>query len=195
MFRSRHEAGRIGVWAVVLLGALGSGAGSLSAADAPGNATSPAPANAVVSAALRTAAAERKVVLVEFGASWCSWCRRFEAFVHAPEVSAIVAANYLVVNLVVQERDDKKALENPGGLDVMDKWGGAKSGLPFYVFLDAAGRKVADSNAMPDGGNVGFPGTAKEAAVFLTLLDKTAPRLSKGDRAKIARYLQATVKP
>jgi hypothetical protein len=99
------------------------------------------------------------------------------------------------VNLVVQERDDKKALEHPGGQEVMDKWGGAKSGLPFYVFLDASGRKIADSNAMPDGTNVGFPGNAKETDIFLGLLDKTAPRLSKGDRAKIVSYLQANIKP
>ena len=105
-----------------------------------------------------------------------------------------MAANYIVVNLVVQERDDKKALENPGGQDVMNDWGGAKSGLPFYVFLDASGRKIADSNALPGGGNVGFPGNAQEVEVFLGLLDKTAPRLSVGDRAEIASYLEATMK-
>lgn len=176
--------------AAVLLGALAC-AGALQA-QSPAR---PAAATDVVSAALKTADAQRKVVLIEFGASWCTWCRRFDAFVHAPEVSSIVAANYVVVNLVVQERDDKKALENPGGQDVMDKWGGAKSGLPFYVFLDASGRKIADSNAMPDGGNLGFPGNAKEAGVFLGLLDKTAPRLSKSDHAKIASYLESTIKP
>jgi hypothetical protein len=93
----------------------------------------------------------------------------------------------------VQERDDKKPLENQGGQDLMDMWGGAKSGLPFYVFLDASGKKIADSNAMPDGGNIGFPGTAKEVGAFLDLVDKTAPRVSKGDRAKIASYLEATI--
>jgi thiol-disulfide isomerase/thioredoxin len=195
MFGSRHEAGRIGMWAVVLLGTLGYGGGPLPTAAALQRPPGPVPATAVVSAALKTATADRKVVLIEFGASWCTWCRQFEAFVRAPEVSSIVAANYVVVNLVVQEREDKKALENPGGQDVMEKWGGAKSGLPFYVFLDAAGRKIADSNAMPDGGNVGFPGTAKEVEIFLGLLDKTAPRLGTRDRTKIASYLETTIKP
>jgi thiol:disulfide interchange protein len=192
MFGPRHEAGAIGVRAVVLLVVLGFGSRVLPA-DARQISQRPAPASAVVSAALRTAAADRKVVLIEFGASWCTWCRRFDAFVHAPEVASIVAANYIVVNLVVQERDDKKPLENPGGQDLMDTWGGAKSGLPFYVFLDASGRQIANSNAMPDGGNIGFPGTAKEVGAFLGLIDKTAPRVSKGDRAKIASYLEATV--
>jgi thiol:disulfide interchange protein len=191
MFGPGHDAGGRGVGAVVLLAVLG--LGSILPADARQIAQRPAPASAVVSAALKSATADRKVVLIEFGASWCTWCRRFEAFVHAPEVASIVAANYIVVNLVVQERDDKKALENPGGQDLMDMWGGAKSGLPFYVFLDASGKKIANSNAMPDGGNIGFPGTAKEVGAFLALVDKSAPRVSKGDRAKIASYLEATI--
>src|SRR5262249_27463291 len=148
-------------WLVVV--ALSVSAGALlrgQTKTAPG-ASAPPAASAVLSAALKTAAAERKTVLVEFGASWCSWCRRVDDFVHVQQVSSIVAANYIIVNLVVQEREDKKALENPGGQDVMNRWGGAKSGLPFYVFLDAAGQKVADSNAMPGGANVGFPGNPK----------------------------------
>ena len=188
----RFDAGGRSVGAAVLLVVLGFGGRGL-AADARQIAQRPAPASAVIAAALKTATADRKVVLIEFGASWCTWCRRFDAFVHAPEVASIVAANYIVVNFVVQERDDKKPLENPGGQDVMDTWGGAKSGLPFYVFLDAAGKKMANSNAMPDGGNIGFPGTAKELAAFLGLVDKTAPRMSKGERGKIASYLDATI--
>ncbi len=155
----------------------------------------PARADVLVSAALKTAAAEHKVVLIEFGASWCTWCKSFDAFVHAPEVASIIASNYLVLNLTVHERDDRKALENPGGEDAMNTWGGEKSGLPFYVFLDQAGKKIADSNAMPDGTNVGFPGNAKELQVFLSLLDKTAPHVNKGERAKIVDYLNRTVKP
>jgi thiol:disulfide interchange protein len=150
--------------------------------------------DAVMSAALNRAQAERKVVLVEFGASWCVWCRSFEAFVHAPEVKQIIADNYVVVNLTVQERDDKKSLENAGAQEAMNRWGGAKTGLPFYVFIDATGKKTADSNAMPDGTNIGFPATAKELQAFMGLIDKTAPRLSKGDRAKIVDYLSKTIK-
>ena len=154
-----------------------------------------APAKSLVDAAVRQAGADGKAVLIEFGASWCVWCRSFDAFVHAAETRAIVSANYVVVNLTVQERDDKKALENPGGAELMAGWGGAESGLPFYVFLNGAGKKLADSNAMPDGTNVGFPGNANELQVFIRLIDTTAPRLAKADRAKLVSYLNGVVKP
>ena len=183
-----------GVAALVLATTIGCSRGSASESSETRPLATPPPAATVVSNAVQTAAAAHKVVLIEFGASWCSWCRRFDAFVHSPDVSSIVAANYVVVNLVVQERDDKKALEHPDGQDVMDAWGGAKAGLPFYVFLDTNGQKVADSNVMPDGGNLGFPGNPTEADLFLGLIDRTAPRLAAADRAKIVSYLAANIK-
>jgi thiol:disulfide interchange protein len=44
----------------------------------------PESADALVSRAVAEARADRKVVLIEFGASWCVWCRHFQDFVHAP---------------------------------------------------------------------------------------------------------------
>jgi thiol-disulfide isomerase/thioredoxin len=161
---------------------------------APPAASGPPPAQSVIMAAVAAARAEHKVVLIEFGASWCVWCKSFNAFVHAPETASVVASNYVVVNLTVQERGDKIALENPGGTDAMKTWGGETSGLPFYVFLDADGKKIADSNALPDGTNVGFPGNANELQIFLHLLDTTAPRLTAPDRDTIVRYLNTVVK-
>ncbi|HEX4517683.1 MAG TPA: thioredoxin family protein [Polyangiaceae bacterium] len=150
----------------------------------------------VVAAAVNLAAAGKKVVLVEFGASWCVWCRSFDAFVHAPETAATIGDNYVVVNLTVQERDaDKKRLENPGGEALMDAWDGTDAGLPFYVFVNAAGEKIADSNVMKDGSNVGFPGTDEELRVFTGLLDATAPRLTAGGRRAITAYLKDVMKP
>jgi len=151
----------------------------------------PPTAASVVAAAVKQAAAGNKTVLIEFGASWCVWCRAFADFVNAPDAGPVIASHYVVANLTVQESEDKKALENLGGDALKTQWGGQKAGLPFYVFLDAVGRKIADSNAMPDGSNIGFPAIPAENAAFMKLIDKTAPRLSAGERKALDAYLKA----
>lgn len=155
----------------------------------------PAPASDVVEAAVRRAAREDKVVLIEFGASWCVWCRSFDAFVKAPDTGPIIAANYVVTNLTVHEHDDKTSLENPGGAALMDAWGGANSGLPFYVFVDRTGKKLADSNVMPNGENIGFPAVPGEIQAFLGLIDRTAPHLTPPARTTIEAYLVRVMPP
>lgn len=158
-------------------------------------AAAPPSADAVVAAAVQRARESGKTVLIEFGASWCVWCRNFEAFVTAPDSGPIVASHYVVTNLVVRERDDKIALENAGGNALMHTWGGENSGLPFYVFLDADGRKVADSNAMPDGSNIGFPATPDEIRAFMGLIDKTSHTLSKAQRDVLQASLTRRMPP
>ena len=72
----------------------------------------------------------------------------------------------------------------------MTDLGGEKSGLPFYAFIDAKGKKVADSNVMPKDQNIGYPGSQEEIVAFEKLLKKTAPLMSVGQRATIVAYFQ-----
>jgi hypothetical protein len=106
-----------------------------------------------------------------------------------PEFKKMFDANYVQVTLAVKESAEKKPLENPGGEATMKELGGEKSGLPFYAFLDAAGKKLADSNAMPKNMNIGYPGEPGEITAFMDLIKKTAPRWSESDREKLKDYL------
>ena len=117
-----------------------------------------------------------KVVLIEFGASWCVWCTHFQAFIHDPAIAPIVNRNFVVLTLVVHEREDKKALEHPGADARMAAWGGASAGLPFYVFLDGTGRRVANSNAMADGTKVGADIIVTATGLELKLMDDMPQR-------------------
>jgi hypothetical protein len=91
---------------------------------------------------------------------------------------------------VTQENADKKSLENAGADKLMASWGGARSGLPFMVFLDPKGKKLADSNAMgPKKTNIGYPTAPEEIVAFLDLLKKTAPRMNEKERKQISDYL------
>ncbi len=169
------------------------GTGGASAEARAASRRTPASASLVVANALREAEAADKAVLIEFGASWCKWCANFQAFIHSQEAGPIIDANYVVVNLTVYERDEEaRALENPGAAELMEEWGGASSGLPFYVVLDSAGHRLANSNGMPDGGNIGYPVADEEIDAFMELIDRTAPRVGPEQRARLLTYLRRT---
>ncbi len=91
-----------------------------------------------------------------------------------------------MVKLDTQERGDKKVLENPGADALLARWGGAKAGLPFIVILDANGNKLADSNRLPGGNNIGCPASTAEISEFGKMLQETAPAITPDERDKIA---------
>ena len=165
------------------------------APGARGSASTAAPrsARALVDEAVVAARAAHKNVLVEFGASWCGWCRRFETFLAEPNVGKLMQDNFVVVHLVVQEVPALKALENDGGAALMTQMGGA-GGLPFFFILDAAGKKIGDANLLPNNASVGHPDTPDEVNAFVGLLERTAPRMSAAQRRQVWEYLTRIAK-
>jgi thioredoxin-related protein len=150
----------------------------------------PAQAKQVLDSALKDASSSKKNVFIVFHATWCSWCKRLDAALTDPEVKKIIKDNYIVTHLDVMERGEKaQTVENPGGQAIMKDLGGEKSGLPFYAILDAAGKKMADSNVMPGNQNIGFPGSQEEIAAFENILKQTAPRMSAEQRAVVTKHL------
>ena len=151
----------------------------------------PAPAQTVIDTAVKRADSSGKTTLVVFHASWCGWCKRLDKSVlNDPEMGKLLGKYFEIVHLDVMENEDKKALENPGGNEILATLGGAKSGLPFYAVLDKSGKKLADSNAMPKNGNIGYPASAEEITAFIGVLKKAAPRLTAAEEAQITAHLK-----
>jgi thiol-disulfide isomerase/thioredoxin len=145
----------------------------------------------LIDMALRTARVDDRVVLVKFRASWCEWCARLDQALHSFELGRLIDDNYVLVDITVQESDDKLPLETPGGGAFLDSMGGEGGGIPFYVFLGRDGAKIADSNALPGGGNIGYPVSPEEIEAFDSLLEQTAPRMTAEDRLRVVEYLMA----
>jgi thiol-disulfide isomerase/thioredoxin len=145
-------------------------------------------ASQVLSAAKAKAAAEHKVIFVHFGASWCGWCKRLDAFLERPEIRPVFERYFIPVKLVVQENDKNKALENPGAQALLKELGGP-SGLPYSAFLDAQGALIVNSKL--DGENIGYPAQPKEIDYFVQMMRKAAPRMSGDDLKTIETALRS----
>ena len=144
--------------------------------------TAALPASEVVlKEAYAKAAKEDKKVMLIFHASWCGWCKKMEASLNDPSIKPLIDNNYVIATLDVMEQPAKKNLENPGSFEVMTKLKGEKSGLPFWVILDAKGKVLGDSQVRPAGAsldtygdNVGCPASPNEVAFFTALLKNTS---------------------
>ena len=88
-------------------------------------------------AALKTAAATNKRVLVDFGGNWCPDCKVLDINMKKPENAALLASRYVVVHVNV---GDKGVTDN---FDVAERYGvPLKKGVPALAVLDANGKVV-----------------------------------------------------
>ena len=146
-------------------------------------------ANVVLNKALTQAKAENKNVLLVFHASWCGWCKLMEKNMELPTTKPLFDKNYVTAYLDVQERGEKKSLENPGGQELMNKYKGETAGLPFWLMLSPKGEVLADS-FNEKGENIGSPASPEEVASFLVKLEKT----SKLNKTELQTIQQVFVK-
>src|ERR1041385_8169855 len=147
----------------------------------------PPTANSVVADAKEKAAGEGKTIFLHFGASWCGWCKRLDAFLDRPDIKPVFEKYFVPVKLVVQENEKNKALENPGADTLMRKLGGP-SGLPYSAFLDVRGSLIVNSKR--EGENIGYPAQPGEIDWFVAMMRKAAPKISDDDLKTIETALK-----
>ena len=157
----------------------------------------PPPAGQLIAQAGVKAVADGKAIYVHFGASWCGWCKRHDAFLEGPTIKPVFEKYFLPVKVVVQESEQNKGLENPGAAALLEKFGGP-SGLPFSAFLDAKGALIVNSkrgsDQGPAGGNIGHPFGPEEIDWFVVMMKKAAPKIAAEDLKIIEAALRAQKK-
>jgi thiol:disulfide interchange protein len=136
------------------------------------------PAADLLTAALAQAKEKNKLVFLHFGAPWCGWCHRFEDWMATPEIHAILAKDF--IDLKIDEE------RNPGAEDVQKKYP-KRGGIPWFAFLDADGKVLADSNG--EKGNIGFPAAPEEVAHFAAMLKKAKRQISDSEVETLAASL------
>jgi thiol-disulfide isomerase/thioredoxin len=146
-------------------------------------------ANEILTSAKAKASAEKKAIFVHFGASWCGYCKKLDAFLERADIKPVFEKYFVPVTLVVQEKN--KSLENAGADALLKKLGGP-AGLPYSSFLDADGRMIV--NSKKDGENIGYPVQPQEIDWFVQMMKKAAPNISSDDLKTIETALKSPKK-
>jgi thiol:disulfide interchange protein len=100
-----------------------------------------ADAKADIDAAIKTAAAQHKNVLLQIGGNWCSWCLKFNELVtHDADLNKYLADNYVVLHVNWSpENKNEKVLANLGYPQ--------RFGFPVFVVLDGKGNRLHTQNS------------------------------------------------
>ncbi len=107
--------------------------------------TVPLDARDLLEKALSKATVENKRILVQETATWCGPCHLF---------SRLLQANRQWEKDYVWVKMDHRWT---GALEIMKELReGADGGIPWFVILDASGKKLATSNLPDSGRNIGF---------------------------------------
>jgi thioredoxin-related protein len=156
----------------------------------------PSAADILDEAKAQAASGQRDIFAI-FHASWCGWCRQLDKFIGSPEIAPVIQKYFVPIHITVLERDEKKALDTPGGDELMARLGGTE-GLPFFAFLDGQGAPIVNSIRPGEGGkpgvNIGHPVEPYEIDWFMTMLHKAVPGITSQEAAPLEAWLRAQKK-
>jgi len=158
----------------------------------------PKAAEEVLKLTTAQSAAAHKPVLLEFQASWCSYCKLFSKMLKDEKLAPIFSKHFVIEHLNIQERKHPE-LANPGGEELFAKLTGVsisndEVGVPLIVMLDENGKYLVSSLRPTDksksGENIGYPVEPEEIDWFMQMLAKSAPTMSADERKTIESYLK-----
>lgn len=142
-------------------------------------------------AALARAKAENRRVFLHFGAPWCGWCHRLESWMASAEVAPVLSKEFIDLKIDQDRTIGGSEMLTAMIAKVSAARPGAKvgGGIPWFVFLDAKGNILADSDNAE--GNIGFPSQPAEIDHFVAMLQKSSASLSAGEIDQLRRSLEA----
>ena len=92
----------------------------------------PSQAKADIAAALKTAAATHKRILLDFGGDWCGDCQALDLYFHDATNRPILDANFVLVHVNIGHMD--------ANVEIAEKYGiPLRKGVPALAVLDEKG--------------------------------------------------------
>jgi thioredoxin 1 len=93
----------------------------------------PTQAKADLAAALKTAAASHKRVIIDFGGNWCGDCQVLDIYFHNPENRPILESNYVLVHVNIGQMDENVEIAEHYGIPL-------NKGVPALAVLSDKGK-------------------------------------------------------
>ena len=93
----------------------------------------PEAAQADLTAALKTAAATHKHIILDFGGNWCGDCQVLDIYFHDPGNKPLLDANYVLVHINVGRMDRNQEIAERYEIPL-------EKGVPALAVLDEHGR-------------------------------------------------------
>lgn len=142
-------------------------------------AQSPPPASHLIDSVFQKAKAGKKNVFLLFTATWCGPCNELKRAIHDEYNKQYFENNYVILELYGSEVGDRKKNENPGTKDVIVKYDGDTSALPYWIILNSKGIKLQDNYIKTDSNaakkeNIGFSFRPENLNQFLGFIKKTS---------------------
>ena len=94
-----------------------------------------------IAAAIATAKAQKKYVLIQAGGNWCSWCIEFARFTKAtPKIDSVMTASFVWYHLNWSKENENKP--------IFKKYGYAQRfGFPAFIVLNEKGERLHTQNS------------------------------------------------
>lgn len=129
--------------------------------------TTPLDARELLTLALAKAERENKRVLLQETATWCGPCHMLTRW--------LLANKQWETDYIWLKMDHRWT----GAIEIMKEYRGeAQGGIPWCVILDAKGNKLATSNHLKSGDNIGFPSDADGQKHFAHMFKLTRIRMT-----------------
>jgi thiol-disulfide isomerase/thioredoxin len=142
--------------------------------------TKPLKAEEVLATGLAEAGKTDRNVLVHFGAPWCGWCLKLEAWLAKPEIASLIGKDFVEVKIDMDRMT--------GAKEVLARYNAdASGGIPWFAILDSKGKEIV--NSVGPKGNIGYPGEPHELDHFIAMLTKSKRRLADTDIEDIRKSL------
>lgn len=142
----------------------------------------PATAADTLDRAKARATEEGKLLFVHFSTPTCGWCKRLEMFLNRDAVKRIFDEYYLKVKIDQTTMKDGTALRR-----TLSKGLGG-GGVPWFAILNDEGEVL--KTATGPNGNIGYPLEPEGAAHFMTMIKRTAPKMTSEEFATIESELR-----